>query len=51
MENTALLDRILTVEQGIAQSLFDVQIKTDKNIDNRGFVCYNMGRIRIGGAI
>ena len=32
MENTTLLDRILTVEQGIAMSLFDVQIKTDKNI-------------------
>ena len=32
MENTALLDRILTVEQDIAQSLFDVQIKADKDI-------------------
>ena len=32
MENTALLDRILTVEQDIARSLFDVQIKADKDI-------------------
>lgn len=32
MENTALLDRILTVEQDIAQSLFDVQVKADKDI-------------------
>ena len=32
MENASLLDRILTVEQDIAQSLFDVQLKSDNDI-------------------